>query len=217
MRVRKVLVRAVLGLLVCLTVVLIVMLVVFQGASRTVMFFVGLVVSPGVAVLGEVVRRWAFRPEIRAVQLVSTDQIVSKITRLLLKNEGSVSARDVEAHVEEIFDGDDKRENFVPVPLRWTHGQDRPGSPSIRDIHADQSCHLDIADVMRPIYMGQPSVMVLCVPVEAVRRLKNLCWLKAGRTRLGIAIYNASGRTTRVQVSVEWDGTWSKPEVSIVP
>ena len=216
MRVRKVLVRGVQVVLGCLVVVLMVMLVVFQGSSRTVIFFVGLIVSPGIAVAGEAVRKWVFRPEIRAVQLVSTDQIFAIVTRLLLKNEGSVSARDVEAHVEEIFDGDDKRENFVPVPLRWTHGQDRPGSPSIRDIHADQSCHLDIADVRQPTYMGQPPAMVLCVPVPAALSVKDFCTLKAGRTRLGIAIYNASGKTTRVQVSVEWDGTWSEPEVSIV-
>lgn len=185
-------------------------------AGVVVAFFGGLVVSPVMAVVSERVRDYFFHPEIRAVQVVSTDQIFAIVTRLLLKNEGSVSARDVEAHVEEIFDGDDKRENFVPVPLRWTHGQDRPGSPSIRDIHADQSCHLDIADVVRPTYMGQSSEMVLCVPVEAARIVKDFCTLKAGRTRLGIAIYNASGRTTRVQVSVEWDGTWSEPEVSIV-
>jgi len=176
-------------------------------AALVVAFLGGLVVSPVMAVVREQVRDYFFHPEIRAVDTVRTHQdgrtgqAGMVVTRLLLKNEGSVSAREVEAYVEEIFDNGEKRESFIPVLLRWTHSHVREGSRYMRDIHAKQSCYLDVAE------LGAAAVgyKVVLRPDWAAREYGAYSRLKEGRTELVIRLYNASGRTTtvRLQICVE--------------
>lgn len=184
-------------------------------AGVVVSFFAGLIVSPLIAIVGERVRDWAFHPEIRAQDVVSTVQDRFIVTRLLVKNEGSVSARDVEAYVEEIFEGGNKRKNFVPVPLRWTHGQARGGTLAVRDIHAKQPSYLDVVDV-RPTELAEKFALLLCVSVEAALKYEDLSRLWPGQSTLIIAVYNASGRVTKIRLSVKWDGKRSRPEMKIV-
>ena len=197
---------------------------VLAAASLVVGLLAGLIVSPLIAIAGERLRDFFFHLDIRAEGILSTVQTPVIVTRLLVKNHGSVSARDVEAHVEEIWDRGEKRENFAPVPLRWMHGQARQGAPSVRDIHGKQPSYLDIADVWPTelaekcfllTELAEKFCLLLCVSVDAARRHDQLMRLWEGQSTLVIAIYNASGRVTRVQLSVEWDGTWTEPDVSI--
>jgi hypothetical protein len=190
-------------------------LVAVEGASVGVSFFAGLIVSPLIAIVGERVRDRLFHPEVRAVRATSTEQGPWRVSRLLLQNEGSASAREVEAFVDKVLDGGQERENFIPVPLHWTHGQAKEGSAYVSDIHVGQQRLLDLVQVERSSYPGGHSLTLRLCVVKAAGRHPDLSRLIAGRTDLGIALYNASGKTTRLQVQVDWDGKSTEHDVRI--
>lgn len=100
MRIRSLVIRVVLAVLSVAALVSIVLLFVFGDPTVALpfaTFVVGFLVSPAVTLLGEWARDKVFRPDIRALRTVSTVQAGVIVNRLLVKNEGSVRAREVEA------------------------------------------------------------------------------------------------------------------------
>lgn len=227
MTLRRLAARIVLALLALVLVLLVVVLFLVYGATVGVAFLtfaIGALVSPAVAVLGEWLRDKVFRPDIRPLQLLSTEQAGLFVTRLLVKNEGSVRAREVEAVAEQILDAGHLRENFIPMPLRWTHGQIRPGVPSMRDIHVKQECLLDVAQVGRAKLYNIPKagdrydlklIPTLKLCSEAGAHEETLSRLPLGRSRLVIAIYDASGGRAQVKLDVDWNGQFEAAEATI--
>jgi uncharacterized protein (DUF58 family) len=220
-----VVVRVALAVLVLVALAAVATVLLVRGAGVALAFLsfaVGLVLSPAVTVIGEWVRDRVFRPDIRAVRPVVTKQAGVMVGRLLVQNEGSVRAREVEAVVERIFDGDKLRENFIGMPLRWTHGQVRAGVPSMRDIHVKQKCLLDIIQVEPVVsfrvgangYIRTSSSRLrLCSEAGGVD--ESLSELLIGKSRLVIAIYDASGGVAEIQLEVNWKGGFTAPEVRI--
>lgn len=63
-------------------------------------------------------------------------------TRLLFENIGNMTAEDVEVYVLNVYDVDQPRKDFLPVPLSWTHdGRSR------RSFHPRQFGYLDFSRI----------------------------------------------------------------------
>lgn len=97
-----------------------------------------------IAVYGERLKEYgAVRPAIELIDSLENiqenrDGVKQGWTRLVFKNTGGSTAEEVEVYVSQIFDFNKPRENFIAVPLSWTHdGRSR------RNFHSHQYGYLD--------------------------------------------------------------------------
>ena len=132
------------------------------------------------------------------------------VHRLLIKNESGYRAKDVEVDVEQIYDGDEERHNFLPVPLGWTHSHAVNGGQVARDIHPNQSVFLDITN-----YIKRKEGDVLRLSLKAGQEIEDFCSLKVGFTKLSLRAYQDSGQNVSIRLQVNWDGK-SSPTISIL-
>jgi hypothetical protein len=123
------------------------------------------------------------------------------VHRLLIKNEGNYRAKDVEVNVEQIYDGDEKRKNFLPAPLGWTHSHAVNGGQVARDIHPNQSVYLDICN-----YINRKEGDVLRLSLKAGQEIEDFCTLKLGSTKLELKAYQDSGQTVEIILIIDWNG-----------
>lgn len=123
------------------------------------------------------------------------------VHRLLIKNESNYRAKDVEVDVEQIYDGDEKRQNFLPVPLGWTHSHAVNGGHVARDIHPNQSVYLDICN-----YIKRKDGDVLQLSLKAGSEIADFSVLKLGSTKLFMKAYQDSGQTIEMILIISWDG-----------
>lgn len=93
-------------------------------------------------------KRWAEKPKLGIKTVAHNSQANGNVTqdvwRLLMENEGKGTAREVEVYAEKIIRNRSIVENFLPVPLQWTHYQTRGNNAVSRDIHPSQSVFIDL-------------------------------------------------------------------------
>jgi hypothetical protein len=120
------------------------------------------------------------------------------VGRLIIRNQSNVRAVNVEAYVESIVDNGIKRDNYLPVPLYWTHSQ-LYKSPILRDIFGNQTVYLDIFNYKA---ISDGDIYKLTSPIGHVR---DYCDLKLGETELHIRLYQESGQVVREKVTISWE------------
>lgn len=131
------------------------------------------------------------------------------VYRLLIKNEGSYRAKDVEVDVEQIYENNKPRLNFLPVPLGWTHSHALNKGLVTRDIHPQQSVYLDICN-----YIKRNEGDLLRLSLKAGTEVEDFCQLKSDSTRIVLKAYQDSGQTIVINLLINWDGK-NNPSISI--
>ncbi len=100
----------------------------------------GILILGGLAIWGDQLKKLLFKPNIRPVESVRTNQRRSDGTadtyqRLIVKNDGKVAANNVRVLLTYI----EPRKNFIPVPLNWTHW-----NTVARDISRGEPAYIDV-------------------------------------------------------------------------
>lgn len=103
------------------------------------------------AIFGNQIRSYFFRPSLRPVDKKRTIQLTPKVIggavyhknyvfhRLIIKNTGKVRATDVRVLLTYEKGNQKELENFIPIPLNWTHW-----NKTSRDISRGEPAYIDI-------------------------------------------------------------------------
>lgn len=120
-------------------------------------------------------------------------------------------AKDVEVVVEGIFEDDKPRENFLPSPLTWTHGQayEQNKYLVLRNIHPGQTVWIDICN-----FIKSSNSLILATSVAAALRVPDFCKLNQGGTTLKLSVYQDDGQIVPITILIKWDGKYD-PNISI--
>lgn len=186
----------------------------FYREPEVIAVVVSSLVALAIALFGEHFRRLTMRGKLKVVGTKVYDQStetyppfppeVNKLHlgRIAIKNEGYFKALSVEAYVEAIKYTDNDRENFLAVPLSWTHGQLLRGGIITRDIHPKQIVYLDIFNYFFDNdYVGN-HVCRLATPVA--QNVDILTGIGIGKSELVIKVYQERGKHLTVNLIVEW-------------
>lgn len=118
------------------------------------------------------------------------------VWRIAISNDGSATAYDIQVDVTNIFENGHKRENFLSMPLRWTHLD-----KEIRDINADQTVFLD---VFEHHINNQAKTVNLATRfgggVDDFRELK----VGPDATALELTLYNSKRKSIKIYVDILW-------------
>lgn len=120
------------------------------------------------------------------------------VWRILIKNEGNDTARDVQADIEKVYDEGRERKNFLTVPLQWTHLNEEK-----RDILLKQTVYLDIFDeILR--FEGSPAHKSPQIRFRTRFGLEifDFSWLKTKESRIKIVVFQRSGSLLPVYIDV---------------
>lgn len=135
------------------------------------------------------------------------------VGRVAIKNEGKYIARSVEAYIDRInFDGM-LRENFIPMPLQWTHGELNKNGPTIRDIYPNQTVFLDLFNHLYDSGFAKNNSVVFAV--ASGQGVDDLSRMNLGESELVIKLYQESGQVDEVCIRAIWNQT-DAPQISIV-
>ena len=105
--------------------------------------------------------------------------------RLAIKNVGKETAKKVQVDVTNIFENQQDRENFLAVPLRWTHLRCEDNCVS-RDILSQQTVYIDVLE-HKP---REDRVEIITPGSGGVDDYKVLT---QGRSKLKLTFYEESG------------------------
>lgn len=143
-----------------------------------------------------------FRSELKIVgvnSLVQVDKRMHEIgyTRLEFHNSGKASAKDITVYIKYIYDDGVLRDNYLPVPLRWTHD----GHLS-REILAGQKWCLDFCAFDEPNLSYNTNWPKFCL--GAGGGIPNFEEIYSKNTSVGLAIYQRQGDVINYKVDLEW-------------
>lgn len=148
-----------------------------------------------IAYLMEPWKRFFQKTKLRPVEIVRKFQNFQYLYRLVILNDSDYLAKNVEINTEQVFDYDNTIRDFIPAPLRWTHGSDYP-----RDIFPHQTVYLDICEVKQE----QNKFITLTLPHLA--GLDEMLIIKKGRTKLVLKYYQENGQTGIIKLEIKWNG-----------
>jgi len=132
------------------------------------------------------------KPNLEVFELVRFHQ-EHYIWRLAIVNNGKETAKNVQVDVVKIYDNGNPRENFLPMPLPWTHT-----NKESRDVSPKQTVYLDV------FYhkISDPNDAHIATRfgggVDSFRKFK------FGKTRLILTFYEQSGKSFSKEVEVSW-------------
>lgn len=116
-------------------------------------------------------------------------------TRLLFENQGNATAEDVEVYVSNIYDEDQSRANFLPVPLSWTHdGRSR------RSFHPNQYGYLDFCRIDNVDNPNKTPKLVL-VAGGGIPAYEDI---SSNTNKIELTVFEKSGQTKKYEVSIEY-------------
>lgn len=177
----------------------------------------GLVVGVVVAIITVLLTEQAFlnrRSNLVEVGIVLNPQQSQYVWRLQLVNKGRYPARNVRADVERLLSESSQR-TIVVSPLNWAHN---PGDIYTRDIFPNQTAYLDICVAyITPCY--DPEHFKLSN--NLVHTIDESSSIYKGETRVDIGLYQESGQRVKIELKIDWDGSYQKEslegvEVSIL-
>ena len=178
-----------------------------------------------------------FKPNLKPNdEILRIEQPGEVVYRLQIQNEGKDTAREVEVSVTEISDDGVRRDNFLPVPLRWTHFQSGTSGPAKRDIHRNQSVYLDLCalqidnkDLRITSAIGMRDEICRILRSDLPPDLQGFYdhylkqsvgthydlindWLQTGtiqrncESKLKLEIYQQSGHSPSINIEIKWEG-----------
>lgn len=148
------------------------------------------------------------------VEIVDDSQIKQKYSRrkqiksrFKIENKGRFTDT-VKVDVMEIIG----RKDFIEVPLVWLHGRVMgEDAPTVKEIGPRQSAWLDFVTV--DTKWGRKRGLYLHLNLGIGRRCSNLELLGRRKTELLLRIDPRYAKRTYYIATVEWDGTYSYPEI----
>lgn len=179
------------------------------------------------AIWGGRMRRIAEKPKLKVGEnIISHNQPISNGTgsqvhvdsthyRFLIKNEGNATAKDVEVYIEEIANDGVKRDNFLPVPLRWTHYQTKGGGQVVRNILPKQSVYLDFCVLISGDYRLRLATPIEVEDFTVLNPIKNsvlnkqACAIHANNVASGMASHEV------IQAWIDNESVVQKEEIEI--
>lgn len=152
-----------------------------------------------VALFGKEIREFIFPSNIKIVSSKENLQIpnpelhapIQGHTRLLMKNFGRTSAYDVEIYVTKLTDPDRVRDDFLPVPLCWTHNGLK------RSFHPNQFGYLDLCRIDNQCV--NPKLAL--IPGAGVFNYETIL---EGTTILELTSFETSGKAKKYNVALNW-------------
>lgn len=129
---------------------------------------------------------------------------VLDIGRLVITNMGKFSAKSVQAYIERISDDGERREDFIPMPLTWTHGHLNPTGAITRDIYPNQTVYLDVFLNVLDIEVVHDRSVLLSVGTG--REVDSFSKVALGQSELKIRLYQESGQVSEANIKIGWDG-----------
>ena len=132
------------------------------------------------------------KPELKFFDVRLFDQNGSDHWRVALKNIGNVSAKNVQCDVTKVTEGASVRENFVAVPLRWTHRKD----DVVRDIVREQTAWLDVMIFEKK--KESPELTLSTPHSGGVRDFMNL----NEATEVRLTVYLENGKSFNQSISI---------------
>lgn len=132
-----------------------------SGMLGAILGIVGTLILGSLALFGNEIRSWLFRPELSPIEFKKTYQRIPRniggaiyhkeyiFHRLIVKNTGSMRAKDVRVLLTYEKGNQKELKNFIPVPLNWTHW-----NKSSRDISRGEPAYVDVLmkEVGKPDY-----------------------------------------------------------------
>jgi len=154
-----------------------------------------------IAVGGKWLRSKFYKANLKVVDFKKFVQHGDKSTKLLvvwrivLKNRGNETARNVQADVIKIYDNEKKRSGFLPVPLKWTHLDNES-----RDILPGQTVYLDLFD---EIHTFMPRNLEIRLCTRFGLDIRKFTFLEDGKADLKIAIFQKNGSVMNIAIRAE--------------
>lgn len=161
-------------------------------------------IALGVAIWGERLKLFGgYKSDIQIVNSLENIQANREgrkqgHTRLIFKNYGKAVAEEVEVYVNKIYDIDltEPRDNFIPVPLSWTHdGRSR------RNFNPDQYGYLDFCRIDDTERRGSFPRLVL-VAGAGIPTYEDLY---PYTVQIELVIFQKTGETKTFNLSLHWE------------
>ena len=162
-----------------------------------------------IAIWGERLKNWGgYKPVIVLIDKFENTQENEAHqkqghTRLVFENIGRGTAEEVEAYVTKIYDNNNERRNFLPVPLSWTHD-----GRSVRNFHVNQFRYLDFCriDNIEDKKFTPNLVLVAGAGIPAYQKIE------VSTNRIELTLFQKSQQKGKYEIDVEWehDYPWVK-------
>lgn len=160
---------------------------------------IGTLLAVIVALFGDWIRGKLFPSKVRIVDKWENPQGETQgYTRLLVKNLGWSTAYEVEVHVNKIFDGQNERLGYLPVPLIWTH---TAGAETKRSLHPKQFGYF--LDLCLKESRDDPTIEPK-IPLIFGNGVENYQKIHNGQTTLELVISQRSGNQIVCIIKLEW-------------
>lgn len=145
--------------------------------------------------------------KIEVFQQINSNNSAYWIFRLLIKNKGKSSANNVEIDTSKLFEGEKIRDNFLPAPLRWTHGELFLNRVA-RNIGSSQSVYLDIATFCPSNYQTDVPYMTPCslwLSTLAGAEIQSFSNINLANTKLELKIFAENLAPSTIVLNVDYD------------
>ena len=155
-----------------------------------------------IAVGGEWLKSLIFKPELVILNFRKFRQSHElTVWRLVIKNTGRDTAREVQAEILEIKDEGNLRENFLPTTLSWTHlNKER------RDVLKSQTVYLDVFNQIDKGPINRMDHHVIFASPYA-QNIEDFFFLKPGESEIKLKLFQKNGSSQEIKLITKWDGT----------
>ena len=157
------------------------------------------IIALSVALWGETLKKLFYMSNMKLVDYhenlqTSRNDVTQGHTRLKFLNDGGSVAEDVIVYVNEILEGGSPRQDFLPVPLSWTHD-----GHYMRNFAPHEIWYLDLCR-KNNIEDGNKPVLVLA----AGQQVPTYEDINEGKTILKIRLSQKSGEIRDYQIDLFW-------------
>ena len=132
------------------------------------------------------------KPRLEVLELIRFHQ-AHYIWRLAIVNNGRETAKNVQVDVVKIYDEGVLRENFLPMPLPWTHTDKES-----RDISPKQTVYLDV------FYHKINDPNDAHIATRFGGGVDNFRKFKLGKSKLTLTFYEQSGKSFNKEIEISW-------------
>jgi len=147
--------------------------------------------------IGRYIKPWlGIKPNLEILGLDRYRQ-THHVWRLTVVNSGYKTAKNVQVDVVKIYDENVLRENFLPMPLPWTHRDTHPDKES-RDILPKQTVYLDV------FYHKINSPDDVHIATRFGGGIDNFRKLKKGKSKLILTFFEQSGKSFNKEIEISW-------------